>query len=103
MAKLSLTANPTFKAKVGIPVPGGAPVDVEMEFKHRPRPEFAEWLKALEGKNRVTAVMECVKSWELDDPFNEESVTKLNDNYMGAANAIVDKYLKEISGARQGN
>lgn len=103
MAKLSLKANPTFNAKVGIPVAGGSPVDVEMTFKHRTRQEFGEWLKSLEGKERTQAVMECVEGWELSDPFNEESVHTLNDNYMGAANAIVEKYLQELSAAKVKN
>lgn len=103
MAKLSLKADPTFTKKVTIQRAGKTSVDVEFTFRHKTRPEFAEWLKTLEGKDKIVSVMECASGWELEDPFNEASVTELNDNYMGSARAIVDTYLAELSGERLGN
>jgi hypothetical protein len=42
MAKLKLVANPTFRAKVGIPVAGGPEVPVEFVFKHRTKTALDE-------------------------------------------------------------
>lgn len=41
---LKLTPAPTFKAKVGIPIPGGdKPVQVEFEFRAMSRTELQQW------------------------------------------------------------
>jgi hypothetical protein len=52
MISLRLKANPTFRAKVAIPVPGEKPVEVEFEFKHMKRGELEDWQK----RNRKFAV-----------------------------------------------
>lgn len=100
---LCLKANPTFKAKVGIPVPGGEPVQVEMEFRHRTRDELVKFLESSADMNDDEAVMAVITGWGLDDKLTRENVHRLTQNYYGAGRAIVDKYLAELTQARLGN
>ena len=47
MAKLKLNPEPTFRAKVLVPVAGAAPVAVDFSFKYRTRSELREFVKSL--------------------------------------------------------
>ncbi|MCH9838898.1 phage tail assembly chaperone [bacterium] len=101
--RITLTQKPTFPAPVAIPIPGEKPDVVVFTFKARTRKEFAEWMEALKEKNNVEAIMECVTGWALDDPFTLENVEQFNELYLGAAAAILDKYIAEITQAKLGN
>jgi len=103
--KLKLVAAPTFKAKVGIPVAGGTEVKVEFTFTHRPKAEYDAWAETLtnEGVDEVSRVMSMVTGWDLEDPFNEENVRTLLDNYLGASVAIFRVYVEQMTRARLGN
>jgi hypothetical protein len=115
MAKLALKAQPTFLAKVAIPVPGGAPVEVEFTFKHRTRAELETYLaelretkadgkgKAKAGNEEVTAVMNVAIGWEMDEPWNAENVGVFLENYHKAAWCIGTSYITELMQAREGN
>ena len=103
MAKLQLDAAPTFTAKVGIPVPGGDAAPVLFTFRHRTQTDFAKWLKELDGKDKAKAVVEMTSAWDLEDAFDESSIKRLLSNYMGAFDAILSKYVDELTGARRGN
>lgn len=104
MATLKLVANPTFKAKVGIPVAGEEGVtDVEMTFKHRTKTELAEFIETRTGKSDVESFMEMVVAWELADNFDAESVHTLLENYSGAAVATYRKYVNELMQAKVKN
>ena len=105
MAKAGTTRIhiPTFPAPVAMPVPGEKPDVVVFTFKARTRKEFAEWMEALKEKNNVEAIMECVTGWAPDDPFTLENVEQFNELYLGAAAAILDKYIAEITQAKLGN
>ena len=46
-APFSLTAKPTFKCKVDIPIPGDKPATVEFIFKGRTREEFKTFIESL--------------------------------------------------------
>ena len=77
MAKLQLNPNPTFTAKVLIPIPGGEPVPVEFTFKHRDKAgldKYLDDLRAMTDKDPVESnaagVMMAATGWELDDAFN---------------------------------
>jgi hypothetical protein len=100
MAKLSLTAAPTFTARASIPIPGGKPAPVEFTFKHRPREELLAWLNDTSNRDDTDVIMDCVSAWELDDPFSAENVAALCSSYSGAAGAIVETYLREMLGRR---
>jgi Domain of unknown function (DUF1789). len=104
MAKLKLIANPTFKAKVPIPVAGGESVGVEMTFKHRTKSGLEEWLKApREDKSDTDIFLEMVEAWDLEDPFNRENVELLLENYMGSAVATHRTYIDQLIQAKLGN
>lgn len=100
----SLDAQPTFKAKPEIPVPGKKPVKIEFTFRHRDADDFKTFIEGVSSHPNDTAlVMDVACGWELDQPFDEEHVGKLVRNYMGSAKSIVEKYIEENAGARLGN
>ena len=101
--KLILAASPTFKAKVGIPVPGGQPVLVEFTFKHRDADAYEEWRQTLPGRDETDLILDMVSSWDLDDAFDRDNVEQLLKQYMGSGAAIFEKYLKENCAAKLGN
>jgi hypothetical protein len=103
MAKLTLVANPTFKASVGIPVAGGGVVNTGFTFKHRTVTQREEWSKSLEGKPDAEVVLSILTGWEFDEPLNQENVFTLLDNHAGARDAIIEKYYDELTGVRTKN
>lgn len=103
MAKIKLIPEPTFNAKVPIPVPGGKPVDVEFTFIHRPRPEVQKWLEESKDATGVESIQWCTKGWELDDEFTAENIQLLCDNYHGAAVEVMRTYFDALRGARTKN
>lgn len=104
MANFSLTAEPTFTAKVAIPVPGKKATNVEFTFKWRNSDDLKELVEGLGNyKSDTDAVLDMASGWELKDVFDYENVEKMVKNYTGSAAAIINKYLSENSGARTGN
>jgi hypothetical protein len=103
MAKLTLKAAPTFKAKVGIPVPGSSPVAVEFTFKHRTKSELEEFVKSRAGVDDIDSVMDMAEGWELAEAFDREAVAILLDNYAGAALALYIAYVDELLQAKRKN
>ncbi len=103
MAKLKLVASPTFKAKVGIPVAGGAPAEVEMTFKHRTKSALDEFIKSREDKSDAESFMAMVEGWDLEDAYTKENVDLLLENFIGAALAAYRVYVEELVGARTKN
>ena len=96
MAKLTLNPAPTFKAKVGIPVAGGAAVDVEFTFRHRTKKQLEEFVKSRADQSDVDSFLAMVVGWELEDEFGPVAVELLLDNYIGAAVATYRTYLREL-------
>jgi hypothetical protein len=47
--------------------------------------------------------MDVASGWELEDPFDQDHVALLTQNYLGAARVIIEKYLSELTAARLGN
>lgn len=101
--KFNLTAAPTFKADVSITVPGGKSVNVEFTFKHRAKEQFREFVEGLEGREDVDVIGDIASGWELEEPFNAENIEKMAENYLGSARAIIETYMRELSGARAKN
>lgn len=96
MAKLKLQPDPTFKAKVEMPVPGAAPVDLEFTFKYRTKSELQAFIKAsVEREDDAQTILEMATGWELTDPFSRESIDMLVSNYITAPRVIFDKYVEE--------
>jgi len=103
MAKLTLTASPTFKSMVKIPVPGAKAAPVEFKFNGMTKDKFKAWLETLSDKEDADAIMEIASGWDLDDPFNADNVGRLIDQYIGAAKVIFETYINELSAAKLGN
>ncbi|HEV2612542.1 MAG TPA: phage tail assembly chaperone [Noviherbaspirillum sp.] len=101
--KLVLTAAPTFKSKVAIPVPGGQPAVVEFTMKGRTKDEFKEFINALAGRDDIDVLMDIISGWDLEDAFNRDAVEKMDQIYIGAARAIIERYIAELTAARLGN
>ncbi len=106
MATLKLKADPTFHARVPIPVPGKAPVQVSFTFKHRTRAELDEFFErgSTQDVGLLDYLMDFVSGWDLTDPFSRENVGALINEFPGAAAAISRTYVEQLMGAaRQGN
>lgn len=104
MARFKLNPDPTFKAKVGIPIPStDAFEDVIFEFKYRNRDDAIAWWESVKEKPVAEAMASMLAGWELDDEFTPENVALLCNNYTGAYPATLEKYLKELTGARAKN
>lgn len=101
--KFNLSVSPTFKAKVLIPIPGKTAEPVEFTFKGRTRDEFRKFVDDLKDREDVNVVMDIASGWDLEDAFDEVNVEILTQNYLGAARAIIEKYLNELTQARLGN
>lgn len=101
--KFVLTASPTFKAKVGIPIPGGSPEIVEFTFKHRTKEAYLEWAKDMAEKEDADLILEVASGWELEDPFDRESLEKLTQNYIGSGRAVLETYINQQTNAKLGN
>lgn len=102
-AKFSLTASPTFKAKVAIPIPGDKAETIEFVFKGRTREQFKDFIESLKDREDADVVMDIASGWDLDDAWTLDNVEKLTQNYLGAAKAVIEKYLSELTNARLGN
>lgn len=103
MAKLTLTPNPTFQAKVGISVPGKGKVPTEFTFRHMSRKDLLAWIEASKDKSDVDCILEIATGWELDDEFNRDNVAALCDTYLSAGSEIVGEWMQELRGARVKN
>lgn len=103
--KFTLVAKPTFTARVAIPIPGQAAELVEFTFKGRTRDQFADFIESIKdgGVKDAEAIMDIASGWELEDAFDAKNIELLTQNYLGAARAIIDKYLAELTTARLGN
>ena len=96
MAKLKLIANPTFKAKVGVPVAGGVPVEVELVFKHRTQTELDAFMESRDGKPNSETFLDMVQGWDLEDEFNPGNVDLLLQNYIGTTVVAYRVYVDEL-------
>ena len=100
MAKLKLVANPTFKAKVGVPVAGGPDVPVEFIFKHRTKTALDAWIGSRADKGDEASFLEMVEGWDLEDAYSRESVHTLLENYIGTALATYRAYIDQLIKAK---
>jgi hypothetical protein len=103
MAKLKLMADPTFKAKVGIPVAGGEPVEVEFTFQFRTTVEFDALINKHVDTTNLDYIMDIAQGWENDEPFTRENVEIFLSNYWAAAREIAIAYARELNQAKVGN
>ena len=100
-----LEPNPTFWAKVMIPVPGDEPIPVEMEFRHFSRKRLEEMREA--ESDKVIGISYCeqiVIGWrDVEQEFSRDALERLLDNWHGAGLAIFVAYHRELQQGRQKN
>lgn len=103
MAQLKLQPEPTFKAKVLIPIPGSEPGEVEFTFRHRGRKELATFGEAMTGRSDADLILDLASGWDLDDEFNAETVAQMVEKYFAAPDAIWRAYIDELTKAKEKN
>jgi len=121
--KFKIKQNPTFKAKVVIPVVGGEGVETEFEFKYLTRKELAamydKWsdeakkltfedvtlaeLTDQEMKLQVMQIKDIVCGWNIEDEFNDENIEGLVNISINIVKAITDVYQKAYVESKLGN
>ena len=91
-----LQPNPTFKAKVKIPVPGQArSSEVEFEFRHFSQSDFDGMMQ--EKSVRDTLTDDVIVGWSgVDTPFSTEALKQLFDNYPGAGAVVFQTFVDEL-------
>lgn len=104
---LRLQPNPTFRAKVGIPVPGQEkPEEIVCVFAHMTRDEFREFTapEVAAARNDADSLARIIRGWEgVDAEFSADALALLCQQYHGAAYAISSAFVAELTKARLGN
>ena len=105
-----LEPNPTFTAPVAIPLPGGEPATIEMTFRHMGREALQRFLGRVKDTSDAEAAEEIIVDWSgvagADGkplPITAENIVAMLDNYHGAALAILQTYIRELTGQRAKN
>ncbi len=103
--KVLPTLSPTFKLTVGIPIAGEKETyGVEFTFTRMKRSEFREWAAKIDPNNvSAEQVLAMAKGWDLTDPFDAASITRILEDYPGAGYAIFGRYTLEQQDAKLGN
>lgn len=102
---LKLKPNPTFTVPVVIPAPDGK-VTIKVEFKHMTKDAYQAFIKDEAKKDRSDedAILDIAVGWsDVDGDFNRENLRELCQQYHGAATAIVETFIRELTQARLGN
>ncbi|RIQ74576.1 hypothetical protein D0838_05095 [Bordetella avium] len=102
----SLDAPATFPAVVSIPCPGKDPAPLRLIFRHLTSEQLTAWLASTkEVKSDAEWLAGIIEGWEgVSADFSADALAKLVSNYHApAVNAIVDKYLAELTEVRRGN
>lgn len=102
MTNFKLQPDPTFKAKVRVPVAGAAPAEVVFTFKHRSKSDFDRFMAQSEGRPDADFLLDIAEDWDLADAFTRENLELLVQNYGGAAVAISSTYVTQLSGVGSG-
>ena len=99
-----LNPEPTFRVTVAIPVAGGEPMDLDIEFRHKTRDESRSWFASFAGRSEADCLLDVIAGWHnCETAFGKESLETLLQNYAQSGSAILAAYAKEITGARLGN
>lgn len=99
-----LNPEPTFRTAVAIPVAGGEPVELELEFRHKTRDDAKAWFAGFAGRTDADCLMDIVAGWHnCETAFSREALDTLLQNYAQASAAILAAYTRELTGARLGN
>ncbi|MGG4677992.1 phage tail assembly chaperone [Providencia sp. PROV024] len=100
MAKFTLVPSPKFKADVKIPIAGKEKNEVvTFTFNHMPMSK----LEDLKEESVDDFFKQIIADWAIEEPFNEDNLKLLFDNYPSAASAITTTYYNELLGNREKN
>lgn len=104
---LKLNPAPTFRAKVGIPVPGQEqPEQIVCIFRHMTREEYQRFSSPdeLAKRSEVDTLMALMAGWEeVDEAFSRDAVARMVQAYHGAPFVIAAAFAAELTKARLGN
>lgn len=129
MAKIKLGACPkTFNAPVKFQMLDGSEAVINVTYRYRTRQQFGAFLDEIYAENGITRpteadgqsslieaayargnekiasqIMRAAEGWDLDEPFNEENVQSLVNEFPAAAGAIIATYEKAIKDGVLGN
>lgn len=107
--------NPTFRARVPMPVPGVPEADrpkVEFEFRHKTKTEVAAFIEHCKANPDadVDSLMQIIVGWSgvVDEDgvpiaFSRDQLAALAENYLSAPVAIASAYQMELAAAKTGN
>lgn len=106
----TLEPNPTFTAPVSIPLPGGEAATIDITFRHMGREALRRFLDRVKDMPDAEAAEEIIADWSGvaaaggdPSPSSAENIMALLDNYHGAALAILQTYIRELTGQRVKN
>lgn len=100
-----LQPNPTFFAKVGIPIAGQEKLEIiDVEYKYLTRTALKSYFEGLKGKTDAQALGEIVIGWRIPDvEFSASALETLIDNYPAAAEAFFESFKAELMEAKRKN
>ncbi|HND54520.1 MAG TPA: phage tail assembly chaperone [Pirellulaceae bacterium] len=99
-----LQPDPTFWSKVQIPVTGGEPQPLEVEFRHRTVDDLQAFAAAMRDRAPLDVCADMLVSWrEADEEFSRDSLARLLQNYPLAADTFATSYLAAFRDAKRGN
>ena len=96
--ELRIDLPPTWDRKVKIPRPGKEPAWVKFTFKNRTRTEYRDFMEETEDADDETIVKAMVVGWEFKEPFTDENVHALCENFIAAPMAIFNAYRAGLRG-----
>lgn len=132
MAKLKLGTPPkTFKNKVEIPLLEGGTAEITFDFKYRTRKEFGDFVDnfikeatkedkpkkkkdadresvlsdilASEDEANAQYILQVAEGWDLDDPFTEDSIKQLINEFPNSSTIISETYAQALTRGRLKN
>ena len=99
-----LQPNPTFSAKVAIPVAGDVAQEMGVTFAHKGKAEIKAFLDQAAGREDIDSLSEIVVGWDgVDADFSRDNLAILLDAYPGAALALLTAWVEELGKAVQKN
>lgn len=99
-----LQAEPTFWAKVLIPVTGGDPQPIEVEYRHRTVDDLQAFAQAMRERAPLDVCVDMLVSWrDVEVEFSRDALERLLQNYPLAADTFATSYLAAFRDAKRGN
>lgn len=105
----NLNPAPTFKATVGLSVPGvSEPLDVAFTFRHKTRTAVVAWSEAYVKDPSAETLHQVIVDWDLRKdgepvPYSFAALAELLEAYTPSRLEISDGYLIEVTRAKRKN